>query len=109
MQNHLFRGLFIAVALSVASRASAQTTPAAPAARSDRFSVDFGLGWDKSISGNINSGAIGTLNGQPVVFLKNTYENVYGVGLHLRGGFGYRLRANDEARIVVTFQSLTAD
>jgi len=102
MQRTFIRALLAALALSFASRASAQ----APA---HRWSVDFGLGWDKSISGNINSGAIGTLNGQSVVFLKNTYEDVYGVGLHLGGSVGYMLRDNDEVRLIVTFQSLGAD
>ena len=102
MQRTLIRAMLTALALSFASGASAQ----APA---HRWSLDFGLGWDKSISGNINSGAIGTLNGQSVVFLKNTYEDVYGVGLHLSGGLGYLWRDNDEIRVIVTFQSLGAD
>ena len=58
--------------------------------------VDFGIGWDNSISGNINSSAIGTLNGQTAVILKNKYEDVYGTGLHLRFGGGYML--NEDPR-----------
>jgi hypothetical protein len=73
------------------------------------WSVDFGIGWDNTISGNINSGAIGTLNNQSVVILKNTYADVYGTGLHLRFGGGFEFRENSEVRVTFTFQSLDAD
>jgi hypothetical protein len=73
------------------------------------WSVDFGIGWDNTISGNINSGAIGTLNNQAVVILKNTYADVYGTGLHLRFGGGFEFRENSEVRVTFTFQSLDAD
>jgi hypothetical protein len=73
------------------------------------WSVDFGIGWDNTISGNINSGAIGTLNNQSVVILKNTYADVYGTGLHLRFGGGFEFRDNSEVRLTFTFQSLDAD
>ena len=74
-----------------------------------RWSVDFGIGWDKGISGNINSGAIGVLNGQTTVVLKQQYEDVYGTGLHIRFGGGYMLRDDVEVRGTFTFQSLDAD
>ena len=61
-----------------------------------------------SISGNINSSAIGTLNGQTVVITKNSYDNVYGTGLHIRFGGGY-LQRNHGVRATFTFQSLDAD
>jgi hypothetical protein len=79
---------------------------AAPAAR---WSADVGLGWDNSISGNINSSAVGSINNQTVVILKNRYEDVYGTGLHLRFGGGYMLNDSTEVRGVFTFQSLDAD
>ena len=86
------------------------TTQAQPApARDYRWSVDAGIGFDNSISGNINSGAIGTLNGQAVVFTKNTYEDVYGTGFHLRFGGGYLLNEDSEIRAYFTYQSLGAD
>jgi len=74
-----------------------------------KWSVDFGIGWDNGISGNINSGAIGTLNGQTAVILKNSYEDVYGTGLHLHFGGGYMLDEYSEIRVAFTFQSLDAD
>jgi len=74
------------------------------------WSVDFGVGWDNDISGHINASGIGELNGQTVVVLANTYEKVYGTGLHLRGGVGYMVGdTNTELRATVTFQSLDAD
>ena len=84
-RKYVGRVLFILVALvvSVSSAALAQTPER-------RWSADIGIGFDNGISGNINSSGIGTLNNQTVVILKNTYENVYGTGLHLR--FGHRLK-----------------
>ena len=84
--------------------------PLAPApAREHRWSAEFGLGFDNSISGNINSGAVGTLNNQAVVITKNRYEDVYGTGLHLRFGGGYMLSDDTEVRATFTFQSVDAD
>ena len=103
------------VVLASASMAHAQTRPAPPASQpqtgipQQRWSVDFGIGFDNSISGNINSSAIGSLNGQTVVILKNKYEDVYGTGLHLRIGGGYMWRENQELRLTFTMQSLDAD
>ena len=74
-----------------------------------RFSVDFGMGWDNGVSGNINSSGIGRINNQTAVILKNKYEDVYGTGLHLRFGGGYMLDARSEVRAAITIQSLDAD
>jgi hypothetical protein len=98
----LVRAVMVAAMLCVSSRSDAQS-------EDHKWSVDVGLGWDNSISGNINSSAFGTLNGQSVVILKNQYEEVYGTGLHLRLGGGYRLNPDTEARVHITFQSLDAD
>jgi hypothetical protein len=95
--------LFLVLALGHASLAQAQAAP------ERRWSVDFGLGWDKGVSGNINSSAIGTLNDQTVVILKNKYEDVYGTGLNLRFGGGYLIREHSELRVTFTLQSLDAD
>ena len=81
----------------------------AQAQSTSKFSVEFGIGWDNSISGNINSSAIGSLNDQTVVILKNKYEDVYGTGLNLRFGGGYMLNDETEVRVMFTFQSLDAD
>jgi hypothetical protein len=45
------------------------------------------------------------------VILKNSYEDVYGTGLHLRGGVGYLIgdTKTTELRASLSFQSLDAD
>jgi hypothetical protein len=73
------------------------------------WSAEAAVGWDNSISGLVNSSASGVIRDQAVVVTKNTYEGVYGRGLHLRFGGGYRLNDATEARATFTFQSLTAD
>jgi len=98
----------IMVALPIAAGSVAQAQPAA-AAKDTPWSVEFGIGWDNSISGNINSSAIGTLDNQAVVITKNTYENVYGTGLHMRFGGGYLIDEETEVRATFTLQSLDAD
>ena len=101
--------LEVAVTLGVvmwtASAAHAQTSTAPD----HRWSIDVGTGFDNSISGNINSSASGTINGQPVVIVKNRYEDVYGTGLHFTFGGGYMLNQNTEVRAMFTLQSLDAD
>ena len=103
IRNGFFKAAIVMAALSVASVAHAQTGP------TSNWIVEFGIGWDNSISGNINSSAIGSLNNQTVVILKNKYEDVYGTGLNLRFGGGYMLNDETEARVMFTFQSLDAD
>jgi hypothetical protein len=97
------RTLIVAAALCVATTAHAQSSVPFP------WTVEFGTGFDNSISGNINSSAIGTLNNQTVVIQKNRYEDVYGTGLHMRFGGGYMLSEVTEVRGIFTFQSLDAD
>ena len=90
----------------------AQTAPGSTSDPRDvryPWAVEFGIGWDNSISGNINSGGIGRINNLPVVILKNTYEDVYGTGLHLKFGGGYFIDEISELRATFTFQSLDAD
>jgi hypothetical protein len=96
------RTVIVALTLGMASAAHAQTTDR-------RFSVDLGVGWDNSFSGNINSSTIGSINNQTVVILKNKYEDVYGTGFHLRVGGGYMLNESTEARVTYSFQSIDAD
>jgi opacity protein-like surface antigen len=100
-------GMMVAIPLAAGSTAQAQSAQA-PAPTSP-WSAEFGIGWDNSISGNINSSGIGTLNNQAVVITKNTYDDVYGTGLHLRFGGGYMLNNGAEVRATFSFQSLDAD
>jgi len=107
--NRYGRGVYVALTLGFALGASSPAR-AQPAAKSERpWNVEFAIGFDNSISGNINSSGIGTLNNQTTVILKNPYEEVYGTGLYLRGGAGYALDDLTEARVTFTFQSLDAD
>jgi hypothetical protein len=104
--NHkrLLSVVLAAAALGLASTANAQSTAA-----DYRWSFEFGLGWDNSIKGNINSGSFGSINGQDVVILKNTYNDVYGMGLHMRFGGGFMIDDVTEVRAIFTYQSLKAD
>lgn len=104
--RHVIVASMIAVAVAVAA-APAHAQPAAPA--SSKWSAEVGLGFDNSVSGNINSSAIGTIDNKTVVITKNQYEKVYGTGLHLKFGGGYMLDETTEARATFTFQSLDAD
>ena len=99
------RVLLVTIAVLFITAPSYAQTPAPEY----RFSFDFGMGWDKGLSGNINSSGIGRLNNQTTVILKNKYEDVYGTGLHLRFGGGYMLDARTEVRAAITIQSLDAD
>ena len=101
--THLFSFIVVLSLAGLASTAQAQP------ASGYRWNVEFGLGFDNSISGNINSSGIGSLDNQTVVITKNRYEDVYGTGLQLRFGGGYMLRDDTEARVTFTFQSLDAD
>lgn len=92
-----------AAVISVAPAAQAQ-----PSVMDYRWSFDVGLGWDNSLSGNINSGAIGELDGQTTVVTPNSYSDVYGTGFHLRFGGGYLIDEVSEVRAVFTYQSLSA-
>ena len=105
MHRILSSAVLAVIMFGSASTAEAQ----APTPPERRWSVEFGIGWDKGVSGNINSGAIGTLNGPTVVILKNKYEDVYGTGLNLRFGGGYLLKEDSEVRVTFTLQSLDAD
>lgn len=103
VSNRFIFSCVVFATLCVASTAHAQS------GSTYKWSVDFGIGLDNSVSGNINSSAIGSLNNQSVVILTNRYEDVYGTGLHLRFGGGYKLSENTEAKATFTFQSLDAD
>jgi hypothetical protein len=74
-----------------------------------RWAVDFALGIDSSINGNVNSGAIGVIDGQTAAILPSTYGDVYGAGIQLRFGGGYMLEEVSELRGVFIFQSADAD
>jgi hypothetical protein len=89
--------------LSISSHAQAQP------ADDTRWVVDVGIGIAPSINGNVNSGAIGVLEGQTAAILPNSYGDVYGTGLDFRFGGGYVLDEFSEIRGMFTYQSADAD
>jgi hypothetical protein len=93
--------------LVAALPAYAQQPPAA--ASNSPWSFDVGVGFDNVVSGNINSSGIGQINNQAVVITSNSYEDVYGTGLHLRFGGGYALSDSTEVTGTFIFQSTDAD
>jgi hypothetical protein len=102
--------MVVAAARGAGSVAQAQTaTAGARQGLTATWSADVAIGWDNSISGNINSSGIGRLNDQAVVITKNSYESVYGTGLHFRFGGGYMLNEVVELRGTFSLQSLDAD
>jgi hypothetical protein len=104
--NH--KRVIVAVAM-LAALGLAPVAQAQPSIMDYRWSFDVGLGWDNSLSGNINSGASGKLNDQVVVVVPNSYSDVYGTGFHLRFGGGYLIDEISEVRATFTYQSLSAD
>jgi hypothetical protein len=90
--------------LLLARDARAQTT-----SDESRFVLDLGVGIDIPVNGNVNSGAIGTLQGQAAAILPQPYGDVYGTGIQLRFGGGFVLDEHSEVRGVFTYQSADAD
>jgi hypothetical protein len=74
-----------------------------------RWAIDAGIGMDLSANGNVNSGAIGVLDGQATAILPNSYGDVYGTGIHLHFGVGYLIDDASELRAALTYQSADAD
>jgi hypothetical protein len=93
-------GVLVAILLGAASATEAQESP---------WSGEVAIGWDNGLTGNVNASAIGSIQNQVVVITSNSYNDVYGAGLHLRFGAGYTFRDDTELRIGYTFQSLDAD
>jgi hypothetical protein len=100
----------LATMLFATATATAQTpTPTPTPVDRSPWSLEVGVGWDNGIAGHINSSGIGAINNQAVVITANTYEEVYGTGLHLRFGGGYALSPETEIVGAFAFQSLDAD
>jgi len=74
-----------------------------------RWALDFGVGIAPSVNGNVNSGAIGTIQGLATAILPNSYSDVYGSGLDFRFGGAYRLGELSEIRGMFVWQSADAN
>lgn len=105
----ILRRLSIGTMSVLALLVCAPDAGAQPAQDGSPWVVDLGIGIDTSINGNVNSGAIGILEGQPAAILPSPYGDVYGTGLQLRFGGGYLLNEESELRAVFTYQSADAD
>src|SRR5262245_11418210 len=103
-RTFLFVPVILAALLACASEARAQSSPA-----DAKWVRDVGLGNNPTLNGNVNSGAIGTLQGQATAILPNSYKDVYGTGFELRFGGGYALNRDYELRGVFVYQSADAD
>ena len=103
MRNHYLFHCSSVLVFAFASNAFAQGQG------ESRFVFDVGVGIDASINGNVNSGAIGILEGQATAILPNSYGDVYGTGIQLRFGGGYLLNEEAELRGVFIYQSADAD
>ena len=107
--------VLITALLSCVSNAQAQPPDKsqivlqAQSADESRFVLDLGVGIDISVNGNVNSGAIGRVQGQAAAILPNPYGEVYGTGLHFKFGGGYALNEESELRGVFTYQSADAN
>jgi len=71
--------------------------------------IDVGVGIDVSVNGNVNSGAIGRLQGVATAILPQPYGTVYGTGIDFRFGAGWRMNDLTEIRGIFTYQSADAD
>jgi opacity protein-like surface antigen len=94
----------VLASLLLAADARAQGPP-----DGSRWVVDLGIGLDIPVNGNVNSGAIGVLQGQAAALLPNPYGEIYGTGVQLRFGAGYTMNELSELRGMFTFQSADAD
>lgn len=101
--------ILVVMVLSAASFGASVTDARAQPADDARWVFDFGIGIDQPINGNVNSGAIGRLDGQAAAILPNSYGDVYGTGIQFRFGGGYLLGDLDELRGVFIYQSADAD
>lgn len=99
--SYCFIALISGVALSFSASASAQSE--------SPWVIDVGIGIAPSVNGNVNSGAIGTLQGQATAILPQSYGDVYGTGLDFRFGGGYALNENSELRGMFIWQTADAD
>ena len=97
------------VAFVLAATGVAWAQGQAQSADESRWALEFGVGVDVDVNGNVNSGAIGRLNGLATAFLPQSYGDVYGTGIQFRFGGAYGLNRLSEVRGVFTLQSADAD
>jgi len=103
------QGLTFGLVVALTLLAGAADARAQTQAGESPWAVDLGFGIDIGVNGNVNSGAIGVLQGQAAAILPQPYGDVYGTGIQFRIGASYALNELSELRGVFTFQSADAD
>jgi hypothetical protein len=103
------RSRVVALVITSCTLFSAASASAQAAGSGSRWVVDLGTGFNPSINGSVNAGAIGVLQGQTTAILPNSYGDVFGTGIELRFGGGYVLDSMSEIRGMFIWQSADAD
>jgi len=99
----------LALAVSFCALFGVTSASAQSPSGASRWAIDLGVGLNPNVNGNVNSGAIGTLNGQTAAILPNSYGDVYGTGIEFRFGGGYALTEDSELRGMFHWQTADAD
>jgi hypothetical protein len=103
------RRLFVVVVVSCALLSVTSLARAQGQSADSPWAVDFGVGISPSLKGNVNTGVIGTLQGQTVAILPHTYSDVYGNSVDWHFGGGYRLRPDVEIHGAFIYQTTAAN
>jgi len=104
MRRSLVLSVSTCVLLLGASNARAQS-----GASDSPWAVDFAVGISPSLKGNVNTGVIGTLQGQTAAVLPHTYSDVYGNSIDWHFGGGFRLNSESEIHGAFIYQSTAAN
>ncbi|HEX8027299.1 MAG TPA: outer membrane beta-barrel protein, partial [Vicinamibacterales bacterium] len=108
MRRAVVLSSFIILVIGAGARSAAAQAPAAQPSESP-WVFDVGVGIQPSINGNVNSGVIGTLQGQTTAILPQSYGDVYGTGIEFHFGGGYALNEESELRGIFVYQSVDAN
>lgn len=103
LSSHCIAALAVCASTLLASEAGAQAPPRSP------WSAEASIGWDIGLSGDFLSAGIGTLNGIPVVFQSQPWDDVYGNGLLLQFSGAFAVDDINEVRAQVSYQQVGAD
>jgi hypothetical protein len=88
--RHSFSAAVVALVISAATPARAQTGP---------WSVSFDLGAQTAVSGDVHSGGSGTVLGLPTQVTARSFGDIYGPGFYWNAALGYRVGDRGEIRI----------
>ena len=103
------RQLLVLAVVTCALLLGASSVRAQGQAAGNPWAIDFGVGISPSIKGDINSGVIGTFQGQTVAVVPHTYGDVYGNSIDWHFGGGYTLSADSEIHGAFIYQSTAAN